>query len=910
MEQDKVASGARQLLDAAIGAQEWVAQNGERVAACGKTPARVQASLRQQARLLRRLERAARRRMCAGVFGPSQAGKSYLLSSLSANSEKKVPCKFGSREYDFLKDLNPGGSKESTGLVTRFTLTEPKGITDDFPVHARLLSETELVKIFANSYFCDCEHKEGISEERASAIRALLEELKGRAGKASPISLDDMEDLHEYVQRSFGGVAQAADLNRIYWEDAMELAPKLELGDRARLFGVIWGGIRQFTDLFEEYARDLEKLGNPEEAYLAMDALVPREASIIDVETLGKTDFGDVPNAGPTIKVRTPNGSEAEIARKNATALVAELTLVMKNSPAAYFAHTDLLDFPGYKARLECSDIVAYMEKGKEDSRVEQFFRRGKVAYLFQRYNTERELTSLLLCVAAPDNTPGLPAAIEEWIVSTHGATPQARQGTRNALFYVLTKSDRHFEKKAGANPETHWNDVLRGMFIDHFGGTHSLKTKWVDEWEPGSPFNNLFMLRNINIQWNAMMNYEKVGIAPGGDGQQPARGASAEKETGIRADMKDYADEMEKQFLASSLVKRHFRSPATAMEEVMKLNDGGIGYIKRSLEPLCDPDLKLAQIAAAVAEARQNLLSTLEPFHHSGDQEAERKKKLALFGKFGKLLANPNFQERFPELLNSFKIPPEQLFYMYNDAERMYEEYRDSAFAPPTLEDAEEADAPLPDLEAVLGIFDEPQPAAPGAPSLAGERDESYFYAKCIIDAWSAHMRARAESPESAGYYLFPRPVFMGMLDEFDQAVGRLDLLGRMENKFRELAAPVDVPKDSKIRKQASYAIGLLNDFVSWMGKNPVDVPESARRVRYNGEDVTVFRDKEPVRGVPKLAETFTPFIREWYKDWLRTFYGMLMDNASHAGGLSINIEENARLGKIIEKVSEARAS
>lgn len=170
--------------------------------------------------------------------------------------------------------------------------------------------------------------------------------------------------------------------------------------------------------------------------------------------------------------------------------------------------------------------------------------------------------------------------------------------------------------------------------------------------------------------------------------------------------------------------------------------------------------------------------------------------------------------------------------------------------------------------------------------------------------------MRSKADTPEASTYYLFPKATLMGMLDEFDQAVGRMELGDRMEKKFRELAAPVDVPKESKIRKQASYAIGLLNDFISWMGKNPAEMPESGRRVKYNGEDVTVFKDKVPVDDVPKLAETFTPFVRDWYKDWLRTFYGMLMDNVSYTGGSSINIEENARLGNILNKVNEAQAS
>ncbi len=38
----------------------------------------------------RKLARAARRRMCVGVFGPSQAGKSYLVSILASRDGRAV----------------------------------------------------------------------------------------------------------------------------------------------------------------------------------------------------------------------------------------------------------------------------------------------------------------------------------------------------------------------------------------------------------------------------------------------------------------------------------------------------------------------------------------------------------------------------------------------------------------------------------------------------------------------------------------------------------------------------------------------------------------------------------------------------------------------------------------------------
>lgn len=888
---------ATDLTDVAVKAQEWIRTNEERVNECGKSVENLLADMRRQARLARKLERAAKRKMCAGVFGPSQAGKSYLLSSMAQDADKNVLVDFNGEQHDFLRDLNPSGDKESTGLVTRFTMTPPPDIPEGYPVYVRLFSETELVKIFANSYFCDGDYKDRVSKEK---IQAAVQALKERAGApaASPIGLDDMEDLREYITGSFGGRTRAAALDEVYWNDAIALAPRLKLEDRAKLYGIIWDDIPEFNQMFLDLAKDLAELGNPDEAFCRLDALLPREASIIDVETLGSEDFSQY-GVGPTISMRSRSGKTAEIKRKNATAIIAELTLVMTNKPAPYFDHTDLLDFPGYKGRMECSDIAEYLQRGKEDSKVEQFFRRGKVAYLFQRYYAERELTSLLLCVATPDNTPGLPAAVEEWIASTHGRTPEDRINAKTSLFYILTKSDRHFEDKGGARLETRWDDVLKGMFLGHFSGPYSQATRWVEDWTPHQVFNNLFMLRNVHIKWDSMMEVEEKG------------GVWSEK--GVRPDKQEYADSLRKAFLESPLVQRHFRDPRRTFDEVMKVNDGGIQYIKQSLEPLCDPQLKFGQIAHALDVMGKTLINKLMPLYSSGDREEELKKKKIFFGNFGRLFKIPAFQERFPELLNNFKIAPEQLYYLRDEADRKYEEYRQSKLASIQEEAKEAANAtdiepegdPLDFLDDVFSTS--PEDAGP-APLTEG-KDDLYFYAERIVAAWNEKMRALAESPELDSYYSFNKEVYQKMLDEMDQAVARMDLQGRMVRKFREIAEPLDVPRESKVRKQAAYAIGLLNDFVSWLGMKPSEKPTEQRRVNYQGKDVEVFADKPEVKDYPVLSESFVPFSRQWYRDWLTAFYGMLEDNVRSVDGNRINLAENMRLGELIKRITEEKA-
>ena len=226
MEKEQIIQDSEILAKACQDAQNWIGVNEERVRSCGKSQSSVLVELRHQARLFKMLKRAASRKMCAGVFGPSQAGKSYLLSSLARDSEGNVYCDFNGEQHDFLREINPEGGKESTGLVTRFTMTAPTNYPNGYPVHVRLLSETELVKIFANTYFCDAIHREKVDKD---AIRNALHPLESRAtsSSVSHIDIDVMEDLHEYVSNSFGDKARPAALDEVYWNKAIELAPKL-----------------------------------------------------------------------------------------------------------------------------------------------------------------------------------------------------------------------------------------------------------------------------------------------------------------------------------------------------------------------------------------------------------------------------------------------------------------------------------------------------------------------------------------------------------------------------------------------------------------------------------------------------------------------------------------------------------
>src|SRR5512134_842915 len=77
--------------------------------------------LRDLALRTRKLRRAWSRKQSVGLFGPSQAGKSFLVGALLSHELGSLKVMGRGGEVDFLKEINPAKGVESTGVVTRFT---------------------------------------------------------------------------------------------------------------------------------------------------------------------------------------------------------------------------------------------------------------------------------------------------------------------------------------------------------------------------------------------------------------------------------------------------------------------------------------------------------------------------------------------------------------------------------------------------------------------------------------------------------------------------------------------------------------------------------------------------------------------------------------------------------------------
>ncbi len=368
--------------------------------------------------------------MCVAVFGASQAGKSYLVSSLATRPGQPLMAVYGDRQLNFLRDLNPEGGKESTGLVSRFTarnVTAPP----QAPIPVRLVSQTDIVKILANAYLNDFKVHD-MHEPEPAEIAALFAELSQKATGTPQggLAIDDIEELQEYFAEHFGNHSLLRALGQAaYWAYAADVIPRLPPDARAEAYAPLWNNTEQFSSVARDLTDALARLGFPDTAFCSLDALTPRETSVLDAGMV----FGLGGKGRGELRVVSATGAAATIDRSVLAALIAEITVPLTGRPWDFFEHTDLLDFPGARTREEITDPDSFLA---EEGRLGRVFLRGKVAYLFQRYNAEQEIAAMLLCVG-PSNqeVQTLPNMIDGWIGQTIGPTPAARASNATACF-------------------------------------------------------------------------------------------------------------------------------------------------------------------------------------------------------------------------------------------------------------------------------------------------------------------------------------------------------------------------------------------------------------------------------------------------------------------------------------------
>lgn len=889
---EPLANAAAFLATTGRQAVDWI-RDPENAAKVGSDRTRVERETRRMIMQADRLSEAARRPMAVAVFGPSQVGKSHLISVLARKGDALFAKFDGIPEpVNYIEVINPDKGKEATGLVSRFTL-KPVKAPPGYPVSLRLLSHSDIIKILANSYFYEGNPARYETWPTPEAIDAHVSTFLGAAGVegAAGITADDIWDIADYFQRYMPESELTKRLDD-FWEHAAEIAPRLPIERLGRFLSILWGRHDALTELYQTLAGGLAKLGFAAEAFVpfeAIDATQRGVQSILDVEALSHLGQPDA----PILAIATSTGASAQLQRAVVTALTAELRIVLTQKPWDFFDHTDLLDFPGYRGRgLDATDEdrdelagLAYHLAKNQAKTIQEMILRGKVEYLFQRYVAEQEITSMLLCVKESNmDVKKLPDVVANWVATTHGAKPQARVGKDPLLFFIFTRFDVHFEERGNDKTmglDQRFDGRMKASLIEPFGkGPES----WPQQWCPDRPFTNSFLMRNPNIKNKAIFKFD-----------------ATQREIAVLKDSEEQVTQLRQAFISVDAVNRHFVDPGKAFDEMMRLNDGGASHIAQNLALVCKPTMKADQVKDRLAEIRDRMSKTLRRYYVDADVEKRLAERLAAAEKILDDLERCEQARRFGTFLRGFMVDCQQMGDRFHHALTWRDRTKGS-----------------------VGVQSEPAPAlatAPARPRRPGQpvqmpksvangpvlrapvtRSRERVLAETAVKTWDDGMRAYANNAAFCHETGVSASSIIEIADELSGAARRLRLEDELEAKFKAFSH--EERRDELAARAMIVTESYLNRFVSSAGFMNGALESRPQIPQADGSTRPIFEPRPIQFDAESIPQETAPFRDRYYEDWVFGLYELVKSNAASEEGQMIDIIQNGRIGKILSSI------
>ncbi len=533
-------------------------------------------------------------RTTIGVFGASQAGKSYLVSNIAASSGRMYTV-WDNQEVDFLSYVNPpGGDKEATGVVTRFTHREDSGALG-FPVEIKVMTKVEIAMILYNSFAHDIQSDgELLSmlnqnfynlealEERVELCKKYIVSDKGNR----TLSYCELVKFADYIKNDPVGNLSSFDLTSEFWTKIFEIAPLLSVKGLSELFSIFWGDLKVLTSIFVNIANEIDKFKGATTVYAKTDVYmlpssekageyVQSPDNINSVTVLDKIFKNDLRE----VKVALDKEAKSVVLVKVPLLAASTLEVLFPLQGKTPLENFDVLDFPGARSRQPYTyKDFKVSESELTDSFVPDYFqehggqllRRGKVAYLFERYNARHEIDVMLFCLnsSAQSEVSSLTPIIGSWINLNIGKTPQERAlFGKNPLVGVLTRFDEAFTKSLNVQANIENNSGVIGTAIERIQGC-----EWLNNWENGQPLSQFFFVRRPNLPGSKNIFKLENGI------EQSILEEVAPK-------IKNFCDNVEKEPRFKDLVYGGENFGRKTLDAVFTPNDGGALYINKFLK-------------------------------------------------------------------------------------------------------------------------------------------------------------------------------------------------------------------------------------------------------------------------------------------------------------------------------------
>ena len=569
------------------------------------------------------------------MFGESQAGKSYLVSSLLSQTGRPFEIIDGTgSKYNFKDKINPHGNEhESTSVVTRFS-TKYKWINADYPIIVKLLSPTDIILVLCEAYYNNLQTKYSLSfDDINNKINEYEATYTGKTNLQQWISEDDILDIEEYFRQNFSNNTFQNIVDARFFEKISLIISKINPDEWEKVFSLLWNFNTQLTKLFADLIRQYKTLNFADTIYLPIDAVLREKGTLLEVDRLDElysAYSGPNKNYSATSKILfIYNNTENTItfSKSYLCALTSELIFCLQEDTICekpFLEKTDLLDFPGTR-RPESTE-----EDDISDKSLTQLLRRGRVDYLFNKYSYSEKINVLMFCQNHKDSKQSvMPAKINKWIGNMIGKTAKERENFNcpiPPLFVISTWFNCDMQFDNSYNPSNKslllqkWNDRFEKVLENQIFKTDTYS--WFNEWTISeSNFRNIFLLRDFEKSADTGQNCSQ--LFKGYIEQKE------EKEEITTPAYPNFRQDLRESFIGYDFVKRHFENPAKSWDEAANMNKDGTKLIIDKLT-IAANNINAARREKTLAELNeisQTILAELLKHFHSNDKDEELRK-------------------------------------------------------------------------------------------------------------------------------------------------------------------------------------------------------------------------------------------------------------------------------------------